>query len=66
MYDYAQDGGPNSANNNNYRHTFNFPITGAPLYTNLNYFFNDLAPDDYLPQDTAVHVQREHEWYGRQ
>jgi hypothetical protein len=54
VYDYAQDGGPNSANNNNYRHTFNFPITGAPLYTNLNYFFNDLAPDDYLPRDTAV------------
>jgi hypothetical protein len=54
VYDYAQDGGPNSANNNNYRHTFNFPVTGAPLYTNLNYYFNDLAPDDYLPQDTAV------------
>lgn len=54
VYDYAQDGGPNSANNNNYRHTFHFPITGAPLVTNLNYYFNDLAPDDYLPQDTAV------------
>jgi hypothetical protein len=54
VYDYGQDGGPNSANNNNYRHTFNFPVTGAPLYTNLNYYFNDLAPDDYLPQDTAV------------
>ena len=54
VYDYAQDGGPNWVINNNYRHTFNFPITGAPLYTNLNYYFNDLAPDDYLPQDTAV------------
>ena len=54
VYDYGQDGGPNSANNNNYRHTFNFPVTGAPLVTNLNYYFNDLAPDDYLPQDTAV------------
>ena len=54
VYDYSQDGGPNSANNNNYRHTFNFPVTGAPLVTNLNYYFNDLAPDDYLPQDTAV------------
>jgi hypothetical protein len=54
VYDYGQDGGPNSANNNNYRHNFNFPVTGAPLYTNLNYYFNDLAPDDYLPQDTAV------------
>ena len=54
VYDYGQDGGPNSANNNNYRHTFNFPVTGAPLYTNLSYYFNDLAPDDYLPQDTAV------------
>ena len=54
VYDYAQDGGPNWVNNNNYRHTFEFPVTGAPLYTNLNYYFNDLAPDDYLPQDTAV------------
>lgn len=54
VYDYGQDGGPNSANNNNYRHTFHFPVTGAPLVTNLNYYFNDLAPDDYLPQDTAV------------
>jgi hypothetical protein len=54
VYDYGQDGGPNSANNNNYRHTFNFPVTGALLVTNLNYYFNDLAPDDYLPQDTAV------------
>jgi hypothetical protein len=54
VYDYAQDGGPNWVNNNNYRHTFNFPITGTPLVTNLNYYFNDLAPDDYLPQDTAV------------
>jgi len=54
VYDYGLDGGPNSANNNNYRHNFNFPVTGAPLYTNLNYYFNDLAPDDYLPQDTAV------------
>ncbi len=54
VYDYGQDGGPNSANNNNYRHTFDFPVTGAPIYTNLNYYFNDLAPDDYLPQDTAV------------
>jgi hypothetical protein len=54
VYDYAQDGGPNWVNNNNYRHIINLPITGAPLYTNLNYYFNDLAPDDYLPQDTTV------------
>jgi hypothetical protein len=54
VYDYAQDGGPNWVNNNSYRHTFDFPITGTPLATNLNYYFNDLAPDDYLPQDTAV------------
>ena len=54
VYDYAQDGGPNWVNNNNYRHTFDFPITPTVLVTNLNYYFNDLAPDDYLPQDTAV------------
>jgi hypothetical protein len=54
VYDYGQDGGPNSANNNNYRHTFHFPVTGVPLATNLYYYFNDLAPNDYLPQDTAV------------
>jgi hypothetical protein len=54
VYDYGQDGGPNTVNNNNYRHTFDFPVTAAPLFTNLNYYFNDLAPDDYLPQDTTV------------
>jgi hypothetical protein len=54
VYDYGQDGGPNWVNNNNYRHIFNLPITPTPLVTNLNYYFNDLAPDDYLPQDTAV------------
>jgi hypothetical protein len=54
VYDYAQDGGPNWVNNNNYRHIVDLPITSAPLYTNLNYYFNDLALDDYLPQDTAV------------
>jgi hypothetical protein len=54
VYDYAQDGGPNWINNNNYRHIVDLPITGAILNTNLNYYFNDLAPDDYLPQDTEV------------
>ena len=54
VYDYAQDGGPNWVNNNSYRHIFNLPVTSSPLYTNLNYYFNDLAPDDYLPKDTAV------------
>jgi hypothetical protein len=54
VYDYAQDGGPNWVNNNNYRHIVDLPITGGILNTNLNYYFNDLAPDDYLPQDTEV------------
>lgn len=54
VYDYAQDGGPNWVNNNNYRHIINLPITSTLLVTNLHYYFNDLAPDDYLPQDTAV------------
>ena len=54
VYDYAQDGGPNSANNNNYRHIINLPVSGTPLITNLDYYFNDLAPDDYLSAPTPV------------
>ncbi|MGC9940301.1 MAG: hypothetical protein ABSE48_00620 [Verrucomicrobiota bacterium] len=54
VYDYAQDGGPNSANNNNYRHLIDLPVTSTLLVTNLSYYFNDLAPDDYLPAATAV------------
>jgi hypothetical protein len=55
VYDYAQDGGPNWVNNNNYRRIINLPITASILNTNFPaVYFNDLAPDDYLPQDTAV------------
>jgi len=55
VYDYAQDGGPNSANNNNFRRSINLPITSTLLTTNFPpVYFNDLAPDDYLPTDTAV------------
>jgi len=55
VYDYAQDGGPNSANNNNYRRIIDLPITASVLTTNFPaVYFNDLAPDDCLPTDTAV------------
>lgn len=55
VYDYAQDGGPNTANNNNYRRSINLPITSTVLTTNFpTVYFNDLAPDDYLPTATAV------------
>ncbi len=55
VYDYAQDGGPNSANNNNYRRTFTLPVTSTLLVTNFpTVFFNDLAPDDLLPAATPV------------
>jgi hypothetical protein len=55
VYDYAQDGGPNYVNNNNYRRTFELPITSTDLTTNFPaVYFNDLAPDDYLPTATPV------------
>jgi len=55
VYDYAQDGGPNWVNNNNYRRIINLPITPSILNTNFPaVYFNDLAPNDYLPTDTAV------------
>jgi hypothetical protein len=55
VYDYAQDGGPNSANNNNYRRTVTLPITPSLLVTNLPaVYFDDLAPDDYLTKPTPV------------
>jgi len=55
VYDYAQDGGPNSADNNNYRRTIALPITSTLLVTNLPaVYFDDLAPDDYLTKPTPV------------
>jgi hypothetical protein len=55
VYDYAKDGGPNYVNNNNYRRTFELPITPTVLTTNFPaVYFNDLAPDDYLPAATPV------------
>jgi hypothetical protein len=54
VYDYAQDGGPNAADDNNYRRIIDLPVTSTLLETNLSYYFNDLAPDDYLP--TAIPV----------
>ncbi len=55
VYDYAQDGGPNWVNNNNYRRILDFPVTPTLLITNLPVvYFNDLAPDDVLPSDTPV------------
>lgn len=55
VYDYAQDGGPNSANNNNYRRAINLPFTPTILTTNFStVYFNDLSPGDYLPVATAV------------
>ena len=55
VYDYSQDGGPNWVNNNNYRRIINLPITSSVLTTNFpTVYFNDLAPNDCLPADTAV------------
>ena len=55
VYDYAQDGGPNSANNNNYRRIISLPVTSTVLTTNLPVvYFNDLAPNDLLPTAIAV------------
>jgi len=55
VYDYAQDGGPNSANNNAYRRIIDLPITSTVLVTNFPaVYFNDLSPNDCLPADTAV------------
>jgi hypothetical protein len=55
VYDYAQDGGPNTANNNNYRRIIDLPVTTGILTTNFPaVYFNDLAPDDYLPTATPV------------
>jgi hypothetical protein len=55
VYDYSQDGGPNWVNNNNYRRSINLPITVSNINTNFStVFFNDLAPNDYLPKDTPV------------
>jgi hypothetical protein len=55
VYDYAQDGGPNWVNNNNYRRNIDLPITATVLTTNFPVvYFNDLAPDDYLPTATPV------------
>jgi hypothetical protein len=51
VYDYIDD----SVYNNNNRRTFTFPVTAAPLHTNVpTFYFLDLAPDDYLAQDTTV------------
>ncbi|HEV2210359.1 MAG TPA: hypothetical protein VG167_16410 [Verrucomicrobiae bacterium] len=51
VYDYASDG----VYNNNLRRTLEMPITPRSMTTNLpTVFFLDLAPGDYLPQDTPV------------
>lgn len=55
VYDYAQDGGPNWVDNNNYRRTIDLPVTPSVLTTNFPaVFFNDLAVNDYLPKATPV------------
>jgi hypothetical protein len=60
VYDYAQDGGPAWDTDNNYRRSLYLPIPPLtfpipPLVTNFPaVYFNDLAPNDYLPADTAV------------
>ena len=55
VYDYAQDGGPNSANANSYRRIINLPVTSTVLATNFPVvYFNDLAPNDLLPAATPV------------
>jgi hypothetical protein len=55
VFDYAQDGGPNTVNNNAYRRLIEYPITPTVLNTNIPpVYFNDLAPDDLLPVATPV------------
>ncbi|MGH7975146.1 MAG: hypothetical protein ACREC8_00640, partial [Limisphaerales bacterium] len=55
VYDYTQDGGPSYFDNNNYRRTITLPITDTLLVTNLSpFYFDDLAPGDYLTQPTPV------------
>ena len=54
VYDYGQDGGPNPANNNNFRHNLYVPITSTPVTTNFSFFFDDISTNDVLTVPTAV------------
>ena len=55
IYDYADDGGPDWANANNYRRIITMPVTPSNLITNLPaVFFSDLPPDDVLSAATPV------------
>jgi hypothetical protein len=51
VYDYLND----SIYNNNARRTVTIPVTPGVTVTNMpTFYFLDLAPDDYLAQDTPV------------
>ena len=51
VYDYASDG----VYNDNFRRTIMLPITPRAITTNLpTVYFLDLAPGDYLPEDSPV------------
>jgi hypothetical protein len=51
VYDYLND----SVYNNNARRTVTIPVTPGVTVTNMpTFYFLDLAPDDYLAQDTPV------------
>jgi hypothetical protein len=51
VYDYIND----SVYNNNARRTVTIPVTTTAINTNMpTFYFLDLAPDDYLAQDTPV------------
>ena len=56
VYDYAQDGGPNSANNNNYRRIISLPVTSTVLTTNICLLFTltILRQTTLLPTAIAV------------
>ncbi len=55
IYDYADDGGPDWNNNNNYRRTIEMPITSSVLVSNLpTVYFLDLAPEDVLSTAALV------------
>jgi hypothetical protein len=51
VYDYVND----SVYDNNARRTVTIPVTTTAINTNMSaFYFLDLAPDDYLAQDTPV------------
>jgi hypothetical protein len=54
VYDHSQDGGPDPANNVNFRHIIYVPISRGPVTTNFTFFFNDVSTNDVLTVPTPV------------